>query len=280
MTTEAWRARDGQCTHGTASVPRLDDLLARNLGCSRTAAAHLIQEGQVRDAAGTVLLQRRAEIAADALPVTVVVQEKLGKKRRQGLEEEVEEEVKEERQVVLHDATHLMLNKPLGVVTALRDERHPTAFDLVQGAPLPAELRAVGRLDLDTSGLLLWTTDGQWVQRLTHPKRKVPRTYQAALARPFRDVPPGFTLDDGHQPTITTLQVIQADVLHPSLVVPPETTVFATITVIGGAYHEIRRIFAALGSHVLGLCRVAFGRLALPVDLAPGTYVDVDLTQV
>ena len=214
----------------------------------------------MRDAAGTVLSQRRAEIAAAALPVPVVIDE--------------------ERQLLLYDAVHLMLNKPLGVVTALRDERHPTAFDLVRAAPLPSELRAVGRLDLDTSGLLLWTTDGQWVQRLTHPKRKVPRTYQAALARPFRAVPPGFTLDDGHQPTITALEVIPAGGLHPSLAVPAETTVFATITVIGGAYHEIRRIFAALGSHVLGLCRVAFGRLALPADLAPGTYVDVDLSRV
>ena len=173
-----------------------------------------------------------------------------------------------------------MLNKPLGVVTALRDDRHPTAFDLLRGAPLEGELRAVGRLDLETSGLLLWTTDGQWVQRLTHPKRQIPRTYQAALARPFRSVPPELALDDGHRPTITALEVIDRHALHPSLAVPEGTEVLATITVIGGAYHEVRRIFAALGSHVLGLCRVAFGRLALPPDLAPGTYVAVDLSKV
>ena len=56
-------------------------------------------------------------------------------------------------------------------------------------APLCGELRPVGRLDLDTSGLLLWTTDGAEIQRLTHPKRAVPRTYQAALARPFAPLP-------------------------------------------------------------------------------------------
>ena len=142
----------------------------------------------MRDDAGRILDERRTEIAPDALPATVIIDD--------------------ERRLALHDAVHLMLNKPLGVVTALRDERHPTAFALVEGAPLASELRAVGRLDLDTSGLLLWTTDGQWVQRLTHPKRQIPRTYQAALARPFGKVPADFALEDGHRPTITALDVV------------------------------------------------------------------------
>ena len=63
------------------------------------------------------------------------------------------------------------------------DARQPVAYALLRGAPLHAELRPVGRLDLDTTGLLIWTTDGQWLHRLTHPRRAVPRTYQAALAR-------------------------------------------------------------------------------------------------
>jgi 16S rRNA pseudouridine516 synthase len=241
-------------------VPRLDVLLARNLVCSRTAAATLIRAGRVRDAAGTVLDDRRTEIATATLPATVIIDD--------------------ERRLTLHDAFHALLNKPLGVVTALRDERHPTAFALLHDAPLAGELRAVGRLDLDSSGLLLWTTDGQWVQRLTHPKRQVPRTYQAALARPFRAPPPDLALDDGHRPTIRALAEIERGVAHPALAIPPETDALAEITVVGGAYHEVRRIFAALGSHVLGLCRVAFGRLPLPRDLAPGAYVPVDLTEV
>jgi 16S rRNA pseudouridine516 synthase len=241
-------------------VPRLDLLLARNLGCSRTAAATLVRDGRVRDAAGRVLEQRRAEIAATTTPAVVVLDD--------------------ERELKLYDAFHALLNKPLGVVTALRDERHPTAFALMQDAPLAGELRAVGRLDLDTSGLLLWTTDGQWVQRLTHPKRQVPRTYQAALARPPRALPPDLTLEDGHRPTIRALDLIERAAVHPSLAVPAETSTLAQITVVGGAYHEVRRIFAALGSHALGLCRVAFGRMQLPADLAPGSYVEVDLEQV
>ena len=242
-------------------MPRLDVLLARNLGCSRTAAARLIQSGGVRDDAGRILDQRRVEIAASGLPAWVVVDD--------------------DRRLPLYDSFHLMLNKPPGVVTALRDERHPTAFALLGGAPLEGELRAVGRLDLDTTGLLLWTTDGQWVQRLTHPKRQIPRTYQAALARPFHAIPPDFALEDGHRPTITSLALVERGTLHPALLVPDgDAPVFAQITVVGGAYHEVRRIFAALGSHVQALCRTAFGRLALPADLPLGAYAAVDLATV
>jgi len=131
----------------------------------------------------------------------------------------------------------------------------------------------VGRLDLDTTGLLLWTTDGKWLQRLTHPKRAVPRIYQAALARPFGLPPPDFELDDGYRPAIVNLATIESEhQLHPSLLRPADAAAYATIAVAGGAYHEVRRIFAALGSHVLALCRVGFGRLELPRDLPVGRY--------
>ena len=60
--------------------------------------------------------------------------------------------------------------------------------------------------------------------------------------------------------------------LHPALLVPPETRTLASITIVGGAYHEVRRIFAALGSHVAGLCRVRFGTFDLPPDLPAGGW--------
>jgi 16S rRNA pseudouridine516 synthase len=172
----------------------------------------------------------------------------------------------------LHDVVDLLLHKPVGCVTALRDARHATAYALLRGAPLYAELRPVGRLDLDTSGLLLWTTDGAWLQRLTHPKRAVPRTYQAALARPFRAAPAALVLDDGHRPAIDSVDTLARADAHPALSIPPDATTFATITITGGAYHEVRRIFAALDSHVLALCRIGFGALRLPRDLGPGSH--------
>jgi len=235
-------------------VSRLDVLLARNFGWSRAAAREAVAAGRVggvRDA--------RAEIAPEALPLEITVD---GAATR------------------LHDAFHLALHKPVGRVTALRDARHPTAYALLRGAPLYAELRPVGRLDLDTSGLLLWTTDGAWLQRLTHPKRAVPRTYHASLARPFREPPAELILDDGHRPRIAELRAIPAGEVHPALVPAPDAQLHATITVTGGAYHEVRRIFAALGSHVLALCRVGFGRLALPADLPAGSWRAIVPTDV
>ncbi|HXU83732.1 MAG TPA: hypothetical protein VN914_20200, partial [Polyangia bacterium] len=82
-----------------------------------------------------------------------------------------------------------------------------------------------------------------------------------------------------HRPDIQHLAVLQESP-HPSLARPPDAVVLATITIVGGAYHEVRRIFAALGSHVLALCRVSFGRLSLPADLAPGDYRPVDIGEV
>jgi 16S rRNA pseudouridine516 synthase len=237
-------------------MPRLAELLARNLGTSRTEARRLLAAGEITDAAGALLTDPRQN-----LPVGTVV--------RVG-----------ETSIELLEVFHLMLNKPTGYITALEDDRHPVAYELLRDAPMHSELRPVGRLDLDTTGLLLWTTDGTALHRLTHPKRRVPRTYQAALARPFQTPPPGFQLEDGHRPDIQHLGLLDEAALHPALARPAEPATFATITIIGGAYHEVRRIFAALGSHVHALCRVSFGRLSLPPDLAPGAYRAIDIDAV
>jgi 16S rRNA pseudouridine516 synthase len=232
-------------------VPRLDALLALNLGLSKTKARDLLAEGRVR-AEGATLDDPRAEIAEADLPLAVTV---------------------DDEPLALVAAAYVLQHKPTGCVTALHDARHPTAYALLRDAPLFAELRPVGRLDLDSSGLLLWTTEGAWLQRLTHPKRAVPRTYHAALARPFRPLDPaGLTLDDGYRPPITAQAPLAGADAHPALGAPDGAAALATITIVGGAYHEVRRIFAALDSHVLALCRVSFGRLALPRELPAGAW--------
>jgi 16S rRNA pseudouridine516 synthase len=177
----------------------------------------------------------------------------------------------------LRDSSHVLLHKPLGVVTALRDDVHATAADHVIDAPLGHELRPVGRLDKDTSGLLLWTTDGPLLQHLCHPKRAFRRRYHAALARPWTDPTGELVLRDGYAPNIEVLRPLRRDEVHPALVVPDGAALFAELTVTAGAYHEVRRIFAALGSHVDALCRVQFGPVELPVDLAAGEWLEVDL---
>jgi 16S rRNA pseudouridine516 synthase len=237
-------------------MPRLEQLLVRNTPYSRAEARQLLRWGAVSGKDGAAIDER---LEPAALPMTVRIRE---------------------QEYVLHDSSHVLLNKPLGCVTALKDKQHPVAYDFLRGAVLKNELRPIGRLDLDTSGLLLWTTDGFWLQQLSHPKRQVPRTYHAALARPFVEPPDGFALTDGHRPHITELREIDGSVAHRSLARPEGAMLFASITITGGAYHEVRRIFAALGSHVTALCRVSFGNLVLPEDMALGEHRSVQLSDV
>jgi 16S rRNA pseudouridine516 synthase len=233
-----------------ASLHNLERLLARNLGCSRSDVRRLLADEK------TALPPR---LAPADLPCAVTIADQT---------------------VWLHDAFHLMLNKPAGCITALSDPEHATAAAYVEEAPLFAELRPVGRLDLDTTGLLLWTTDGTWLHHLTHPRTAIPRSYHVALARPFQPLPGDLVLRDGHQPKVLDLREQDQEDMHTSLERPAEDCCYATITIAGGAYHEVRRIFAALGSHVLSLCRVSFGKLQLPAELKPGCWQEIEKSHV
>ena len=229
---------------------RLDRLIARNTGASRKTVNQWCKRGVITDADGG-RLRPDQKIPASELPCAL---------RLDGTP------------LMLHDEYHLMLHKPVGVVTALKDGLHPTAYELVKAAPLGPELRPVGRLDLDCAGLLLWTTSGPLLHRLTHPKYKVPRTYHVALARPPATSTPPATLDDGTVPHIVSWDRIEPDTAHPALLAPDGTACLARICLDGGAYHEVKRIFAAMGSHVLALARIEHGPLSLPRDLEAGAH--------
>lgn len=230
---------------------RLEHLVIRNLDVPRKVARRWLVSGAITAADGSSFSDPRKMVGEDELPLQVH---------------------KDGQALTLHHDFSLMLNKPTGCVTALRDDTHDTANALLAGAPLFAELRPIGRLDKDTSGLLLFTTDGQWLHRMIHPKHQAARTYHAALARNFSTPPNDFTLEDGHKPQILDLSALKQDQAHPALQTNDETTCHARITIIGGAYHEVRRIFAALGSHVLELCRVQYADHSLPTDLSPGQW--------
>jgi 16S rRNA pseudouridine516 synthase len=233
-----------------ATLHNLERLLARNLGRSRSDVRRLLAAQET---------ELPTKLAPSELPYALTIAEQT---------------------IWLHDAFHLMLNKPAGCITALSDPEHATAAAYVDEAPLFAELRPVGRLDLETTGLLLWTTDGNWLHRLTHPRTAVPRSYHVALARPFEAAPSDLVLRDGHRPTILDLRERRQEDMHASLQRPSEPCCYASITIAGGAYHEVRRIFAALGSHVLSLCRVSFGKLQLPAELEPGFWQQIQKDDV
>ena len=237
-------------------MPRLDVLLSRNLGVSRRRIKAMLRSGRVASTEGRRLDDGALALTPTQLPITVHV---------------------DGQPQVLHGRFSLVLHKPLGVITAQQDARHPTAFACLRGAPLHAELRGVGRLDKDTSGLLLWTTDGTLLHKLTHPRYGVPRTYHAGLAAPFAAPGPDLALEDGHVPVIEELTERDAEAMHPALRRSTAAIRFASITIRTGRFHEVRRIFAALGAEVIDLCRVQFGGIELPHDLGSGAWRAIDL---
>lgn len=135
----------------------------------------------------------------------------------------------------------------------------------------------MGRLDKDTSGLLLWTTDGTLLHKLTHPRYALPRTYHVGLAGPFEPPSPELALEDGYRPNIVELAACDEGVMHPGLLRRDDARVFATITITTGRFHEVRRIFASLHTEVVSLCRVGFGGVELPRELEAGAWQELDL---
>lgn len=169
--------------------------------------------------------------------------------------------------VELRLCTCVMMNKPAGVLSATEDGHGwKTVLDL-----LPAELRRmglfpVGRLDADTTGLLLLTNDGDLAHALLSPKRHVEKEYHAETAgslteaaiRRFRE---GLLLSDGYRCLPAELEVLHAG---------ERSTVL--VTVHEGKYHQVKRMLAACGAPVLALQRIRIGNLTLDPALAPGDY--------
>ncbi len=160
----------------------------------------------------------------------------------------------------------LMLHKPVGH-TCSRDEAGPLVGDLLpeRWRRRDPALSPVGRLDKDTSGLLLLTDDGALLHRIISPRANLPKRYRARLARPLRgDEAEAFAAG-------TLLLRGEAKPLLPATLEtlgPAE----AILTIREGRYHQVRRMFAALGNHVEALRREGVGGLSLPDDLVEGTY--------
>lgn len=160
----------------------------------------------------------------------------------------------------------LMLHKPLGV-TCSHKEDGPLVYDLLpdRWRRRDPAISTIGRLDKQTSGLLLLTDDGDLLHRVISPRRHVPKVYRAVLARPLAGTEAalfaagGLMLEGDDKP----LAPAQLEALSPTE---------ARLTVTEGRYHMVRRMFAAVGNHVEALHRERIGGLALPEDLAPGQW--------
>lgn len=158
---------------------------------------------------------------------------------------------------------YIMLHKPAGYVCSTDDPDHNTVFTLLD-EPALDKLHTVGRLDLDTTGLLLITDDGQWSHKISSPRHHCAKTYRAWLADPVEQTAialfaEGVMLRGEAQLTKPAqLQIIS----------PTE----CLLTIHEGRYHQVKRMFAALGNKVLRLHREQVGPLTLDVDLAEGEY--------
>ena len=168
----------------------------------------------------------------------------------------------------------MMLHKPLGM-TCSRKEDGALVYEVLppRWRRRDPAISTIGRLDKQTTGLLLLTDDGDLLHRVISPKRHVAKVYRATLARPLvgseGDVfaAGGLVLEGEDKP----LSPAVLEVLSPTE---------ARLTVTEGRYHMVRRMFAAVGNHVEGLHRERVGGLALPDDLAPGAWRLLDQAQI
>lgn len=168
----------------------------------------------------------------------------------------------------------LMLNKPLGM-TCSHKEEGALVYDILpdRWRRRDPAISTIGRLDKQTTGLLLLTDDGDLLHRVISPKRHVAKVYRATLARPLVGTE-GDLFASGELVLEGEDKPLAPAVLE--VVTPTE----ALLTVTEGRYHQVRRMFAAVGNHVETLHRERVGGLTLPPDLAPGEWRLLSQTEI
>ncbi len=170
---------------------------------------------------------------------------------------------------------YMLLNKPAGVVSAVTDPVHKTVVDICRGYGVRDDIFPIGRLDLDTEGLLLLSNDGKLSHDLLTPGKHVEKEYEAVLEHPLEgnvaelfaagmDVPASEKGNDAFRALPAKLEVCSED----------RRTVRLTIN--EGKYHQVKRMFAAAGNQVVYLKRLRMGNLVLPEKLQPGEYIKIE----
>ena len=166
--------------------------------------------------------------------------------------------------VSLEKYVYIMLNKPEGVVSATKDPTEKTVVDLVPAELKKKNLFPAGRLDRNTTGFVLITDNGDFAHKILSPKNHIEKTYEARLAErideeSLKKVADGITLGDGTECLPAKVRVLE-DGENPLI----------EIKICEGKYHQIKRMFAAVGNAVIELKRVKMGQLPLDENLAPG----------
>lgn len=219
---------------------RLDKFLCESLGVTRREA--------------TILL-RRGEVFVDQ-----VIEKRAATKITEAMQVEWQSRI-----LPMPGPRYFMLNKPDGFVCSHEDSHNPSALILLDEVKLE-KLHFAGRLDVDTTGLVLITDDGQWSHRITSPKHACEKVYRVWLEDAIEphyqsEIERGISLRSEKNPTLPgKMQVVN----------PSENELLLTIS--EGKYHQVKRMFAALGNKVERLHRESIGQILLDEDLAPGEY--------
>ncbi|QAY66390.1 pseudouridine synthase [Paenibacillus protaetiae] len=182
--------------------------------------------------------------------------------------------------VVYRDTVYLMMNKPPGVISATEDGRERTVIDLLEDEDRLLSPFPVGRLDKDTVGLLLLTNDGQLAHDLLSPRKHVDKTYEAVVEGDVGEgdkaaFTEGVVLDDGYKTMPASLHVLKQKTAEDGQVM---STI--SLTIKEGKFHQVKRMFEAVGKKVVYLKRVAMGPLTLDDDLEEGTYRELTEEEV
>ncbi len=163
-----------------------------------------------------------------------------------------------------HEKSYLMLHKPANYECSHKTQHHPTIYSLLPFPLVERGVQCIGRLDEDTTGLILISDDGQFIHRMSSPKHKVPKVYEVTCKHPvdaqqIAHILQGVQLVDEPAPIAAlSCEKISAHVIH--------------MTLAEGKYHQVKRMVAAISNRVEGLKRIQIGELKLPADLAVGQW--------
>lgn len=224
------------------SLIRLDNFIATACGLSRKDAKGLIRAGRITVSGRTALsveekIDPAAPVRLDGTPLDY-------------------------RPHVI-----LMMHKPAGILTASQDTRRTTVLDLLPDRYRRRKIAPAGRLDLDTTGLLILTDDGPFAHRMLSPRSHVPKTYLVRLDAPVDQTliaafAAGTSLPDGTPCRPARLRILDHS--------PDTGQPLVELVICEGKYHQVKRMFGAHGIGVTALHRAAIGSLALDPDLPPG----------
>jgi 16S rRNA pseudouridine516 synthase len=220
---------------------RLDKFLCETQGVSRSIAGNMVKKGRV------FINQKRA--ASPSLKI-------------KPNEDNITLDSKDINAVT--GFRYFMMYKPEGVVCANQDSEHSIVFDLMQTTINLQTLHTVGRLDIDTTGLLFITDDGQWSHALTSPKHQHDKTYRAWLAEPL--------IDDAEARCREGIMLNNENHSTKPAKLQRATNTEVLLTISEGRYHQVKRMFAALGNRVIKLHRENISGVQLDENLKLGEY--------